>query len=170
MKQMQVTGIDSYFLHKSLFTILITLAQHLCSDFLLVYKNASYSQTRLCPHQMLPVRFFWTFIQIAPSFLLWPEAPTPHWCTGSEHQSTDCPYCSAPTFGFVLGYPVSPWYRYPTSLSILTSPEWKCQCSSLLCSWHPFLHLWACRDERAYRSPCYLPANGPGGPPLLCEG
>ena len=135
---MQVTGIDSYFLHKSLFTILITLAQHLCSDFLLVYKNASYSQTRLCPHQMLPVRFFWTFIQIAPSFLLWPEAPTPHWCTGSEHQSTDCPYCSAPTFGFVLGYPVSPWYRYPTSLSILTSPEWKCQCSSLLALDIPF--------------------------------
>lgn len=87
MRQMQVTGIDSYFLHKSLFTILITLAQHLYSDFLLVYKNASYSQTGVCPHQMLPVRFFWTFIQIAPSFLLWPEAPTPHWCTGSEHQS-----------------------------------------------------------------------------------
>lgn len=35
----------------------------------------------------------------------------------------DCPYCSAPTFGFVLGHPTSPWYRYPTSLSILTSPE-----------------------------------------------
>ena len=168
MRQMQVTGIDSYFLHKSLFTILITLAQHLYSDFLLVYKNASYSQTGVCPHQMLPVRFFWTFIQIASIS----SGQRPRLHIGAQVLSirVDCPYCSAPTFGFVLGHPTSPWYRYPTSLSILTSPEWKCQCSSLLCSWHPFLHLWACRDERAYRSPCYLPANGPGGPPLLCEG
>lgn len=107
----QVAGIDSYFLHKPLFTILITLAQHLFFDFLLVHENASYSQTWLCHLHMHSVSFFWMSIHVAPPFLLWPDAPTPDWCVGSELQGTDHPWFSQPAFAFVLAHPALRWHR-----------------------------------------------------------
>lgn len=134
---MQAPGIDSYFSRKSVFTILIILGQHLFPDFLLACKNTSNSQTWLCHHQTHPVRFFWISTQIAPSFFLWPDAPSlaPRFCASEYRQSTLQPAC------IWLYSRISrlPWYRATNFLKYLASPGWKCPCHSLLWSWCPFL-------------------------------
>lgn len=152
MRQMQVTRIDSYVLHRSLFTILITLAQHLFSDFLLVQENASYSQTWLCHHQMHRVRFFWISIQIAPPFLLWPDALTSVWCTGSKLQSTDRPLCihAAVSLHLALFWAIQlpPGKETPNFLKHPGQPRMKVpmQLITLLMT-SLSACFWACRDE-----------------------
>lgn len=154
----QVTGMTSYFLHKSRFTILITLAQHLFPDFfLLVHENASNSHRWLCRDPMHPVRLLWICSLIAASPLVWPEAPPRlvHRSCASEYRQSTCQsagiwLCSGPS--------ASPWHR--------VSPEWTSQCNLLLCSWHPFCASGPCREENGSLAPALRSRSGSL---LLCE-
>lgn len=89
----EVTGMNSYFLYKSPFSILITLAQHLFPDFFLELCTKMPQTAR---HDYITircsVRVFLISTQIASVSLLWPDAPTPDWYTGFVLQNIDSPH------------------------------------------------------------------------------
>ena len=145
----QVTGMTSYFLHKSPFTNLITLVQHLFPDCV----TCAWKCLKQ-PDKTVIIRCILLdssgFSPRLPHLLLvgqmpHPSAP-PDWRTSSVLLSTDRSHYNLPAFGCALDHSGSLWHSAPTP-RILASPEWKCQCDLLPCSRYPFLQL-PCHAER----------------------
>lgn len=146
----------SYFLHKSLFTIFITLAQHPFSDFFCLCMKMPQTATDDCAvSRCIPVRLLCICTLMALSPLIWPEAPPRlvHRSCASEYRQSTFPsaciwLCSGPL--------ASPWHR--------ASPEWKSQCNLFLCSWFPFWAFGPCWEEDGS-----LATAPRSGSMLLCE-
>lgn len=127
----QVTGITPYFLHKSLFTILTTLAQHPFPDFFYLCRKMPQTATDDCAVSRCILLDCSAFAPWLLSLLSFGQKPHPDWCTGPVLLSTDSPHSHRPA--------ASPWHR--------ASPEWKSQCNLFLCSWFPFCASGPCREE-----------------------
>lgn len=147
----QVTGMNSYFLCKFPFTVLLTLVQHLFPDFV----TCAWKCLKQ-PDKAVIIRCILLdssgFSPRLPHFLSFGQMCTParlvHRFCASEHRpptwQSGCVWlCSGP-FRFPLA-------RCHPTPSILASPEWKCQWDPLLCSWFhdiPFWHFQAMQREK----------------------
>lgn len=107
----QVTGMTSYFLHKSPFSILLALAQHLFPDFFYLCME----MPQRAGHDCVVIRCILLDPSGFPPWLLHPlsfgQKPHPDWCIGSVLWITDSPHSSQPAFGCVLGHSDSPWHN-----------------------------------------------------------